>query len=117
MHARLGRAVAATFATGALMGAGLIAPADAGPGHANGHGKGHCRALHAFGEGQDNGDNTTSATLYRARGKRELGTTLSTLVPGAVVDGVLSFTGTLVFTGPTGTLDAGPPPPRQRDGP
>ena len=113
MHAHLRRAVAATIATGALMAAGLVAPADAGPGpahgHANGHGKGHCRALHAFGEGMDNGDNTTSATLYRARGKRELGTTVGTLVPGEIVDGVLSFTGNLVFTGTTGTtgtLDA-----------
>jgi len=102
LHTRLARATAAALATGALMAAGLSAPAEAG--NANGHGKGHCRAFHAFGEGTDNGDGTTTATIYR--GKREFGTTAGTLTPGATVDGVMSFTGTIVLTNDKGTLDA-----------
>ncbi len=111
MHARLStpaRAAAAVLATGALMAAGLVAPAHSQPGNgngnANGHSKGHCRAFHAFGTGIDNGDGTTSATVYR--GKREFGTTVGTLVPGAMDGDVQSFTGTIVFTNDRGTLTA-----------
>jgi hypothetical protein len=109
MHARLrliGRATAATLATGALMAAGLTAAADAKPGqgNANGHSKGHCRAFHAFGDGTDNGDGTTTATIYR--GSHEFGTTTGTFTPVGVVDDVLSFTGTIVLTNDHGTLSA-----------
>ena len=113
MHARLNtrmvRVAAATLATGALMAAGVVAPADAKPGsgNANGHGKGHCRAFHALGTGQDNGDGTTDATIYR--GSHDLGKTEGTLAAvGAPVEGVVSFTGNIVFTNleETGTLNA-----------
>ena len=109
MQTRLNRAIAATLAAGALVASGISGTADATPGNgnANGHGKGHCRALHAFGEGTDNGDGTTTATIYRARGKRELGTTDGTITPaGDPVEGVQSFTGTIVFTSAAGTLNA-----------
>jgi hypothetical protein len=106
MHARLRRAAAATLATGALMAAGLSAPADAKPGNgnANGHGKGHCRAFHALGDGVTNTDGTTTATVYR--GSREFGTTTGTFTLGETLDGVTSFTGTIVFTNDKGTLTA-----------
>ena len=106
MHARLLRGAAAAVATGALVAAGLLAPADAKPGngHANGHAKGHCRAFHAFGAGKDNGDGTSTATIYR--GKREFATSEGTFTAGPTVDGVLSFAGTIVFTNEHGTLSA-----------
>ena len=55
MHARLSRAIAATLAAGALVAPGISSTADATPGHgnANGHGKGHCRAFQALGDGTD----------------------------------------------------------------
>ena len=106
-HTRLARTGAAALAAGALLAAGLAAPADAQPGKgkAHGHAKSHCRALHATGVGTDNGDGTTSATLYQ--GEREVGTTEGALVPGVPVDGVLPFTGTIVLTSfKKGTLEA-----------
>jgi hypothetical protein len=89
--------------------AGLVGPADAKPGngHANGHGKGHCRGFHALGTGTDNGDGTTTATIYR--GSHEFGTTEGTLTAGVPdADGVAAFAGTIVFTNTeaTGTLTA-----------
>jgi hypothetical protein len=106
MHARLpkqlARAAAAALATGALMAAGLVSPAEAG--NANGHGKGHCRAFHALGDGVTNTDGTTTATIYR--GSHEFGTTTGTFALGATVDAVTSFTGTIVFTNDKGTLTA-----------
>jgi hypothetical protein len=112
MHARLRRGAAAAVATGALVAGSLLAPADAKPGNgqANGHGKGHCRAFHAFGVGTDNGDvdgdgdGDSTATIYR--GKREFATSTGEFTPGATVDGVLSFSGTIVFTNDHGTLSA-----------
>jgi hypothetical protein len=106
MHARFRRISAAALATGALVAAGLVAPADAvtGKGHAYGHGKGHCRAFHATATGTDNGDGTTTATLYQ--GTRQVGTSAGSLVPGATVDGVLPFTGTIVLTTKKGILGA-----------
>jgi hypothetical protein len=110
MHARLpkrlARASAAALATGALMAAGLSAPADAG--NANGHGKGHCRAFHALGDGVTNADGTTTANIYR--GSHEFGTTTGTFVLGTAVDDVTPFTGTIVFANDegTGTLTADP---------
>ncbi len=104
---RLVRVGAAAVAAAALVTAGLTAPADAKPGkgHAYGHGKGHCRAFHAIGTGTDHGDGTTSATLYQ--GPHEVGTSAGALVPGDTVDGVLSFTGTIVVTTvKKGTLEA-----------
>jgi hypothetical protein len=96
----------AAIATAALMTAGLTTAADATPGHGNGngHGKGHCRAFQALGDGVDNGDGTTSATIHR--GKHVFGTTTGTITPGTIEEGVLSFTGTIVFTDATGTLTA-----------
>lgn len=106
-HSRLLRVGAAALASAALLASGLSAPAEAKPGkgHAHGHGKGHCRAFHATGSGTDNGDGTTSATLYQ--GSREVGSSEGVLVPGDTVDGVLSFTGTIVVTTvKKGTLEA-----------
>ncbi|MBF4769077.1 hypothetical protein ISU10_15020 [Nocardioides agariphilus] len=99
MHARLLRAGAVAVATGALVTAGLVAPAHAGPGngHAYGHLKSQCRGFHATGAGTDNGDGTTSATLYQ--GGREVGSSAGALVPGVPdADGLLPFTGTIVLT-------------------
>jgi hypothetical protein len=83
------------------MAAALVAPAQATPGHghAYGHGKGHCRAIHLRGEGTDDGAGTTNATLFR--GQREVGTTVGTFV----ITGA-SFTGSVVFTNDHGTLTA-----------
>jgi hypothetical protein len=109
MHARtyrrLARTGAAALATGAVLVAGLVAPADAltGKGHAYGHLKSHCRALHATGVGTDNGDGTTSATLYQ--GDRTVGTSEGVLA-GEIVDGMLAFTGTIVLTTSKGSLEA-----------
>ena len=114
MHARphtpLARIGAVALATGTLLAAGLIAPADAQPGkgkgHAHGHAKSHCRAFHATGVGTDNGDGTTSATLYQ--GEREVGTSQGTLVLDLTAgEGPLPFTGTIVITSnKKGTLEA-----------
>jgi len=110
MHTRLAHAAAVVLATGALMATGLVAPAHAQPvvqpGHGlgDGHDKGHCRAFQARGEGTDNGNGTTSATIYR--GNREIGTTTGTITPVAVADAVLSFAGSIVFTNDQGTLTA-----------
>ena len=105
---RLRKAAAALLATGGLFAAGLTAaaPAEAsnGHGHAWGHLKGHCRAVHATGVGTDDGAGTTTATLYR--GKRAIGKTVGTLTIGTPADGVAPFTGTIVFTDAAGTLDA-----------
>ncbi len=110
MHARLRRGVAAALATGALLAAGLSAPADAKPGNgnANGHGKGHCRAFQALGDGITNADGTTTANIHR--GSHEFGTTTGTFVLGTTVDDVTPFTGTIVFVNDagTGTLTADP---------
>lgn len=103
-HRRLARTGAAALATGALLAAGLASPADAaGKGHAYGHLKSHCRALHATGVGTDNGDGTTSATLYQ--GDRAIGTSEGMLA-GEIVDGMLAFTGTIVLTTSRGSLEA-----------
>ncbi len=110
LHSRLARATAATFATGALVAAGLVAAADATPGNgnANGHGKGHCRAFQALGDGVTNADGTTTANIYR--GSHEFGTTTGTFALGTPVDDVTPFTGTIVFADDegTGTLTADP---------
>lgn len=101
------RHTAVLMITAALFAAGVVAPADAQPGHGNayGHGKGHCRAFHARGEGVDDGTGTTSATIYR--GQREIGTTLGTFAMGLVSgEGLASFTGTIVFSNDHGTLSA-----------
>jgi hypothetical protein len=105
LSGRIARSAVATIASAALLTAGMSA-ADAKPGNgnANGHGKGHCRAFQALGDGVDNGDGTTSATIHR--GKHVFGTTVGTITPGVVVDGVLPFTGTIVFTNDHGTLSA-----------
>ena len=105
--ARLRTSVAAVLATSALVAAGLVsAPADAshGHGHAWGHLKGHCRAVHASGVGTDDGAGGTTATLYR--GNREIGTTVGTFAMGVVTDGVAAFSGTITFTDDHGTLVA-----------
>ena len=106
MHARLRRVVAAAVATGALVAAGPLAPADAKPGngHANGHAKGHCRAFHASGTGTDQGNGISEGTIYR--GHREFATSDGKFTSGATVDGVMSFSGTIVFTNVHGTLSA-----------
>ncbi len=99
MHARLLNACVAALAAGALVAAGFVAPAQSavGKGHAYGHAKGHCRALHATGTGTDNGDGTTSATLYQ--GSRVVGSSEGSLVPGVPdADGLLPFTGTILLT-------------------
>jgi hypothetical protein len=103
---RLVRSAAAAVAVSTLLTAGMTTTAEAKPGHghANGHGKGHCRAFQALGDGVDNGDGTTSATIHR--GKHVFGTTTGTITPGTITDGVLAFTGTIVFTNDTGTLSA-----------
>jgi hypothetical protein len=104
---RVRRHTAALIIMSAVFAAGVVAPADAKPGNgnANGHGKGHCRAFHARGEGIDAGNGTTTATIYR--GNREIGTTLGTFDPPTVdAEGIASFTGTIVFTNDKGTLIA-----------
>jgi len=95
---RVRRHTAALIITSAVFAAGVVAPADAKPGNgnANGHGKGHCRAFHARGEGSDAGNGITAATIYR--GNREIGTTLGTFDPPTVdAEGIASFAGTIVF--------------------
>ena len=107
MHARLLGTSTAALAAGALVAAALTGPAGAAPGngHAYGHGKGHCRAFHATGTGQDNGDGTTTAVLFQ--GQREVGSSAGRdLVLGDPVDGVPTFTGVIVLTTPKGTLEA-----------
>lgn len=113
MQTRVSRAIAASLAAGALVAAGLSAPAVAQPGHAhghghaNGHGKGHCRAFQALGDGVTNEDGTTTATIHR--GNKEFGTTTGTFAMGETTDGVTAFTGTIVFTSAgdvVGTLTA-----------
>ena len=104
---RVRRHTAALIITSALFAAGVVAPADAKPGNgnANGHQKLHCRAFHASGEGVDDGSGTTTAIIYR--GNREIGTTLGTFAAGVPdADGVLPFTGTIVFSNDAGTLVA-----------
>jgi hypothetical protein len=101
----LSRHSAVLLITGGLFAAGVVAPADAQPGHGHGHGKEHCRAVHARGVGVDDGTGTTTAVIYR--GRREIGTTVGTFVLGTVdAEGDASFTGTIVFTDDHGTLDA-----------
>jgi hypothetical protein len=103
-HSRSRRFAAAALVTGVLMTAGLAAPADAA-GNAHGKGKQHCRALHGTATGTDNGDGTTSATLYQ--GKREAGHvagSLATGVPGP--DGLLPFSGVIVLDTWKGALEA-----------
>jgi hypothetical protein len=107
MNTRLRRSAAAVIATVGLVTAGLVsAPADAKPGHghAYGHSKGHCRAFRASGEGTDDGNGTTTATIFR--GKREIGTTVGHFTPGAMTGSVVAFTGTITFTDDHGTLVA-----------
>ena len=104
---RVRRHTAVLFLIPVLFAAGVVAPADAKPGHGNGYGhdKGHCRAFHARGEGLDDGMGATTAVIYR--GSREIGTTLGTFeVAGIDAEGVASFTGTIVFANDTGTLNA-----------
>src|SRR5215218_681137 len=87
--------------TAGLLSVGVVAPADAVPG---GSATERCTGFHAKGTGVDAGGGNTTATLYR--GHREFATTVGTLVLGAEVDGVASFTGTIVLTNDTGTLTA-----------
>jgi hypothetical protein len=105
---RLRMSAATLLAAAGLVAAGLTAaaPAEAshGHGHAWGHFKGHCRAVHARGVGTDDGAGTTNATLYR--GNRAIGTTVGTLTIGTITDGIAPFTGTIVFTDAAGTLNA-----------
>ncbi len=103
---RVRRHTAALIITSALFAAGVVAPADAKPGNGNGNGhdKGHCRAFHARGVGVDDGTGTTTAVIYR--GNREIGTTVGTFTAVPEEDGVMSFTGTIVFTNDKGTLVA-----------
>jgi hypothetical protein len=98
-HTLVALATLGTFA------AGVVAPADASHGNAYGHGKLHCRAYHAHGEGIDNGLGSTTATIYR--GNREVFVSTGTFQVGFVdSDGVASFTGTIVLTNDQGTLNA-----------
>jgi hypothetical protein len=102
---RSGRIAAAALTAGVLMTVGLAAPADAANGKGYGHAKPQCRGFHATGTGTDNGDGTTSATLYQ--GKREVGSSEGDLAPGVPgADGILPFTGTIVLTTWKGTLEA-----------
>jgi hypothetical protein len=107
MHMRLRRSAAAALVTVGIITAGLVAtPADAKPGNgnANGHGKGHCRAFHARGEGTDDGGGTTTATILR--GNREIGTTVGHFTPDGMDGTLVSFTGTITFSNDHGTLVA-----------
>ena len=104
---RVRRHTAALIITSALFAAGVVAPADAKPGHgnANGHQKLHCRAFHATGVGVDDGKGTTTAIIYR--GNREIGKADGTFdlgVPDS--DGMLPYTGSIVFSNDKGTLVA-----------
>jgi hypothetical protein len=104
---RVRRHTAALIITFGLFAAGVVAPADAKPGNgnANGHQKLHCRAFHASGVGVDDGMGATSAVI--SRGNREIGKADGTFelgVPDA--DGVLPYTGNIVFSNDKGTLVA-----------
>lgn len=104
-HHSLRRSAAVALATTGLVAAGLAAaPVDASPGHAWGHLKGHCRAVHRTGVGTDDGAGTTTATIYR--GSHEVGSTVGMFVTGPPTDTVVPFTGTIVFTDTHGTLNA-----------
>ncbi len=92
---------AALLITAGLFTAGVVAPADAIPG---GSATERCTGFHARGAGVDDGMGTTTATLYR--GKREFATSVGTFVLGSEVDGVASFTGTIVLTNARGSLNA-----------
>ena len=93
----------ALLLTAGLFTAGVVAPADAIPG---GSATERCTGFHARGVGVDLGMGNTTATLYR--GRREVATSVGTLVLGATDPDTLvaTFTGTIVLTNDNGTLTA-----------
>jgi hypothetical protein len=104
--ARLRHLAAVALATGLVAAALVSTPADGSSGrpHAWGHSKGQCRAVHATGIGTDDGAGTTTATIFR--GRRAIGSTVGTFVAGTPTNGVVPFTGSIVFTDSHGTLVA-----------
>ena len=101
MQARLTPRPRATLAAGASSPPVSSAPPTPHPATATPTATARATAARStrVGEGIDNGDGTTTATIYR--GKRELGTTAARSRWATRSTASLSFTGTIVFTNAT----------------